>query len=142
MSGNLLFNVQNHFFLSGLQEFHSFGEWNFHSFTFREYSIQIMNVYECNGTNIFIRWKMKCSIQRGEAELNSTFHLSPNENICSIARMRKHSLFVLYSLYKDSKSWTNLKEKALKLILAQAKDFYKSRVQLYARSSTRTLASH
>ena len=37
MSGNLLFNVQNHSFLSGLQEFHSFGEWNFHSFTFREY---------------------------------------------------------------------------------------------------------
>ena len=39
MSGNLLFNVQNHSFLSGLQEFHSFGEWNFHSFTFREYVI-------------------------------------------------------------------------------------------------------
>ena len=37
MSGNLLFNVQNHSFSSGLQEFHSFGEWNFHSFTFREY---------------------------------------------------------------------------------------------------------
>ena len=44
---------------------------------------------------------MKCSIQRGEAELNGTFHLSPNENICSIARMRKHSLFVLYNLYKE-----------------------------------------
>ena len=39
MSGNLLFNVQNHSFLSGLQEFHSFGEWNFHSFTFREYCL-------------------------------------------------------------------------------------------------------
>ena len=67
-------------------------------------SKQIMNVYECNGTNIFMRWKMKCYIQRGEAELNGTFHLSPNENICSIARMRKHSLFVLYNLYKDSNS--------------------------------------
>ena len=32
-----------------------------------------MNVYECNGTNIFMRGKMKCSIQRGEAELNGTF---------------------------------------------------------------------
>ena len=64
-------------------------------------SIQKMNVYEYNGTNIFIRWKMKCSIQRGEAELNGTFHFSPNENICSIARMRKHSLFGLYNLYKD-----------------------------------------
>ena len=51
---------------------------------------------------------MKCSIQRGEAELNGTFHLSPNENICSIARMRKHSLFFLYNLYKDSNSETNL----------------------------------
>ena len=39
MSGNLLFNVQNHSFLSGLQEFHSFGEWNFHLFTFREYYV-------------------------------------------------------------------------------------------------------
>ena len=59
-------------------------------------SIQIMNVYECNGTNIFMRWKMKCSIQRGEAELNGTFHLSPNENICSIARMRNiHYLFYI-----------------------------------------------
>ena len=35
---------------------------------------------------------MKCSIQRGEAELNGTFLLSLNENICSTARMRKHSL--------------------------------------------------
>ena len=57
--------------------------------------IQIMNVYECIGTNIFMRWKMKCSIQR--SELNETFHLSLNENICSIAQMRKHSLFVLYN---------------------------------------------
>ena len=65
------------------------------------YTIQIMNVYECNGTNIFMRWKMKCSIQRGEAELNGTFHLSPNENICSIARMKKHSLFVLYNTKID-----------------------------------------
>ena len=41
---------------------------------------------------------MKYSIQRGE---NDTFHPSPNENICSIARMRKHSLFDLYNLYKS-----------------------------------------
>ena len=42
MSGNLLFNVQNHSFLSGLQEFHSIGEWNFHSFTIESniYSIE------------------------------------------------------------------------------------------------------
>ena len=40
---------------------------------------------------------MNCAIQRDEAELNGTFHLSPNENICSIARMKKHSFFVLYN---------------------------------------------
>ena len=51
-----------------------------------------MNAYEFSGTNIFIRLKMNCSIQQGEAELKGTFHLSPNENICAIARMRKHSL--------------------------------------------------
>ena len=42
---------------------------------------------------------MKCS-----AELNGTFHLSPNENICSIARMRERSLFGLCNLYKNSNS--------------------------------------
>ena len=57
--------------------------------------IQIMNVYECSGTNIFIRWKMKCSIQRGKAKLNGTFHLSPNENICSNARMKKTFIICL-----------------------------------------------
>ena len=51
------------------------------------YGMQIMNVCECNCTNIFMRF----------ASLNGTFHLSPNENICSIARMKKHSLFVLYN---------------------------------------------
>ena len=66
---------------------------------------------------------MKCSIQRGYGELNSTFHLSPNENICSIARMRKHSLFAIYNLYKDSNSSTNSKEKELKTTFAQAKRF-------------------
>ena len=44
-----------------------------------------MNGYECNGTDIFMRWEMECSIQRGKAELNGTFHLSPNENSCIIA---------------------------------------------------------
>ena len=36
------------------------------------YSIHIMNVYECNGSNMFMSWKMECSIQRGEAELNGS----------------------------------------------------------------------
>ena len=34
-----------------------------------------MNGYECNGTVIFMRLEMECSIQRGKAELNRTFHL-------------------------------------------------------------------
>ena len=39
---------------------------------------------------------MKCLIQRSEAELNGTFHLSQNENNCSIARMRNiHYLFYI-----------------------------------------------
>ena len=42
---------------------------------------------------------MECSIQRGEAELNGSFHLLPNENIRTIARMEKHKLFVLYDTY-------------------------------------------
>ena len=39
---------------------------------------------------------MKCSIQRGEVELNGAFHLSPSENICSTARIRNiHYLFYI-----------------------------------------------
>ena len=28
-----------------------------------------MNVYEYNGTNIFMRWKMECSIQPGDSQV-------------------------------------------------------------------------
>ena len=42
------------------------------------------------------------SIQRDEAELNGTFHLLTNLNICSVVRIRKHALFDLCNnLYKD-----------------------------------------
>ena len=34
-----------------------------------------MNGYECDGTDIFMR-------------LNRKFNLSPNENICTLARMK------------------------------------------------------
>ena len=63
--------------------------------------IQIMNFYECNGSNIFMRWKIKCSIQWGKAKLNGTFHLSPKENICSIAWM-ENIHYLKCNLYKDS----------------------------------------
>ena len=51
-------------------------------------SIEIINVYEWNGENIFLSWKMECSIQWGKAELIGKFHLSMNENILSIAIMQ------------------------------------------------------
>ena len=63
-----------------------------------EYIIQIMNGYGCDGTDIFIRCKIECSIQRGEAKLNRTFHLSLNENICAVARIKNiHYLFYITS---------------------------------------------
>ena len=36
---------------------------------------------------------MKCSIQLGFALLNGTFHLSPHENICTIALINIHYLY-------------------------------------------------
>ena len=79
--------------------------------TIKDITIQIMNVYECNGTNIFMRWKMKCSIQRGEAEMNGTFHLSPNESIFSISQMRKHSLLCFIKLVQRFKFLNKFKRK-------------------------------
>ena len=58
-----------------------------------------MNGYECEGTDIFEKCKMECSIQQGEAKLNRTFHLSTNENICIITRMKN----IQYLFYKTSK---------------------------------------
>ena len=34
---------------------------------------------ECGGTYFFMRWKIECYIQRGEAKLNRKFHLFSNE---------------------------------------------------------------
>ena len=86
---------------------------------------------------------MKCSIQRSEAELNGTFHLSPNENICSIVRMRNiHYLFYITCTKTQFLNRINYKEKVLKNdFSSRSKTFYKPRVQLYAGSITRTLAS-
>ena len=68
-----------------------------------------MNVYEWNGTNIFMRWEMKYSF----APMNGTCHLSPNGNICSITQMRKHSLFVLYNCTKKFKFLNKFKRKSI-----------------------------
>ena len=39
---------------------------------------------------------MKCSIQRGEAELNGTFHLSQNENIFFHCSNKKTFIICFY----------------------------------------------
>ena len=57
---------------------------------------------------------MKYPIQGSEAELNGMFYLSSNENICSIAQMRKHSLFVLCNLVQKFKFLQKFKRKVLK----------------------------
>ena len=56
--------------------------------------------HSCNGIYIFIRWKMKCTIQLGFASLNGTFHFSPYENICTNCT-HKHSIFVYCHLLSD-----------------------------------------
>ena len=40
---------------------------------------------------------MKCSIQLGFASLNRTFHLSPHENISTIALITIHYLYTIQS---------------------------------------------
>ena len=60
--------------------------------------------HSCNGTHIFIPWKMKCTIKLGFASLNGTctFHLSPHENICTIALINIHYLYTILIMYKSS----------------------------------------
>ena len=78
--------------------------------------IQIMNVYECYGKNIFMRWKIECFIQWGKAELNGTFNFSLNENILSIARIKN----IHYLFYTTSKEiiviWYSYTENCVRLI--------------------------
>ena len=56
--------------------------------------IQIMNGYECDGIEV----KDGMFYLRGEAKLNRTFHLSPNENIMYHCTNEKHTLFDLYNI--------------------------------------------
>ena len=53
-----------------------------------------MNVFHSfDGTDIFIRRKIKCSIQFGFASLNRTLNFSPHENIRTIALITIHYLY-------------------------------------------------
>ena len=63
-----------------------------------------MNAFHsCDGTAIFIWLKMKCSIQLGFASLNRTFHLSPHENICTIALITIHYLYIKIYFRRNKK---------------------------------------
>ena len=52
--------------------------------------------HSCNGTNIFIQRKIKCTFQLGFALLNGSYHLSPHENICTIALKNIHYLYNIW----------------------------------------------
>ena len=58
--------------------------------------MQIMNGYECDGTLHFHEMKDGIQIMNGYG-FNGT-HLSPNENICTIARM-KYLLYITSKIY-------------------------------------------
>ena len=45
-------------------------------------------MFMCNGTNVSRGEKCYCSIQRGEAGLNGTFHLSSNEKSVPLENIR------------------------------------------------------
>ena len=93
-----------------------------------------MKVYECNGTNIFMRWKMKVPFNEAKQSwmVHFIFHrmkifvpLDEWENI--------HYLFYI-TCKKDSNSRLNrFKRKPLKNYLSPwSKIFYNRRVQLHA----------
>ena len=44
-----------------------------------QHTIQLMNVNECNGTNISFGKRSKAPFKRGEAKYNGAVDLSPNE---------------------------------------------------------------
>ena len=67
--------------------------------------------HSSNGTNIFIRWKMKCTIQLGFASLNGTFHLSPHENICTIALINIHYLYTIARITQCTLRWLYFRNK-------------------------------
>ena len=59
---------------------------------------------------------MKCSIQRGKAELNRTYHFSLNENICSTARMRNiHYLFYITCTKIQIRKQNKFKRKSIEI---------------------------
>ena len=65
--------------------------------------MQIMNVYECNGKNIFMRGKIDCFIQRGNSRTfsialleNGTFYLISHDHNQPIKRPEFNE--VLYNI--------------------------------------------
>ena len=57
------------------------------------YETNVSVFRSCDRSYTFIRWRTKWSIQLRFASLKGTFHLSPNENICTIALITIHYLW-------------------------------------------------
>ena len=62
-----------------------------------QYSIHMMNGYECNGTVTFMRWKIECSIQEAKPSWIEQF-IFHRLKIYVPSHKWKHSLFVLYNI--------------------------------------------
>ena len=75
------------------------------------YIKQIMNVYSCNGKNISFGERWNVPFNSAVASLNGTFHLSPHENILTIALINIHYLYIEQVnlvhtvVYQDTKVW-------------------------------------
>jgi hypothetical protein len=52
--------------------------------------------HSCNSKNIFIRWKLEFSIPLDCHLVEGKFHLSPHQNIFSIALINIHYLCTIY----------------------------------------------
>ena len=103
--------------------------------------------HSCNGTNIFIWWKMKCTIQLGFASLNGTLHLPPHENICTIALINIHYLYTIVSLHCFSSGTfptvQGISKSCLRFpALPSAKNKLMILAHTFLPASCRTLGSH
>ena len=103
--------------------------------------IQIMNVYECNGTNIFMRWKMKCSIQRG-AKPSWMVHFIFHRMKIFVPLHEWENIHYLFYISCKKFKFLNIFERKIieKRFWLKQNWFYKPRVQLHAGSITQMLA--
>ena len=108
----------------------------------RHVSIQIMNVYECNGTNIFMWWKMFMFPSTWWSRIEWYISSFTSWKYLFHCTNEKTLIICFIQLVQRLKLLNKFKRKSIETkILAQAnlKTFYKSCVQLCAGSTTRTL---